>query len=274
VRDYLEVVGRAQPLTEPPLPFIAIPTTAGTGAEVTRNAVLLAEEERVKVSLRSPLMLPAVALVDPELTYSLPPDVTAWTGLDALTQCLEPYVTPNANPLTDGIAREGLTRAARSLRRAYSDGNDVAAREDMCVASLCGGLALANAKLGAVHGFAAPLGGRFLIPHGVACARLLAPVAEANVRALRARLPTSPALERYQEVARLLTARSEARAEEGAAWLQALVAELRVPSFGSYGVSGKDVGAVVAQATRASSMRGNPVVLTEEELAGALATAL
>ena len=274
VRDYLEVVGRAQPLTERPLPFIAIPTTAGTGAEVTRNAVLLAEDERVKVSLRSPLMLPAVALVDPELTYSLPPDVTAWTGLDALTQCLEPYVSSNANPLTDGIAREGLMRAARSLRRAYHDGNDVAAREDMCVASLCGGLALANAKLGAVHGFAAPLGGMFPVPHGVACARLLAPVAEANVRALRARLPTSPALARYEEAARLLTARSDARAEEGAAWLQALVAELRVPSLGSYGVRSEDVGAVVAQATRASSMRGNPVALTDEELARVLATAL
>ena len=165
-------------------------------------------------------------------------------------------------------------RAARSLRRAHYDGNDVAAREDMCVASLCGGLALANAKLGAVHGFAAPLGGMFPIPHGVACARLLASVAEANVRALRARLPTSPALERYEEAARLLTARSDARAEEGAAWLQALVAELRVPSLGSYGVRSEDVGAVVAQATRASSMRGNPVALTDEELARVLATAL
>jgi alcohol dehydrogenase class IV len=274
VRDYLEVVGRAQPLTERPLPFIAIPTTAGTGAEVTRNAVLLAEEERVKVSLRSPLMLPTVAIVDPELTYSVPPDVTAWTGLDALTQCLEPFVSPMANSLTDGIAREGLIRAARSLRRAYHDGNDVAAREDMCVASLCGGLALANAKLGAVHGFAAVLGGMFPIPHGVACARLLVPVAEANVRALRARLPVSPALERYEEVARLLTGRSDARPEEGATWLQMLMAELHVPSLGSYGVSSKDVGAVVAQAMRASSMRGNPVVLTDEELAGALATVL
>ena len=189
VRDYLEVVGRAQPLTERPVPFIAIPTTAGTGAEVTRNAVLMAKEERVKVSLRSPLMLPGVALIDPELTWSLPPDVTARTGLDALSQCLEPFVSPFGSPLTDAFAREGLRRASVALRRAFHDGADADARADMCVVSLCGGLSLANAKLGAVHGFAAPLGGMFPVPHGVACARLLAPVAEANVRALRARMP-------------------------------------------------------------------------------------
>jgi alcohol dehydrogenase class IV len=274
VRDYLEVVGRAQPLTETPLPFVAIPTTAGTGAEVTRNAVLLAEEERVKVSLRSPLMLPAVALVDPELTYSVPPDVTAWTGLDALTQCLEPFVSPKGNPLTDGIAREGLVRAARSLRRAFHDGSDVAAREDMCVASLCGGLALANAKLGAVHGFAAPLGGMFPILHGVACARLLAPVAEANVRALRSREAKSPALARYEEVARVLTGRGDASAEDGATWLRELVEALDVPRLGAYGLRAEGVADVVTQARRASSMQGNPVVLTESELAGTLRAAL
>ena len=275
VRDYLEVVGQAQPLSERPVPFIAIPTTAGTGAEVTRNAVMLAEEERVKVSLRSPLMLPAVALVDPELTYSVPPDITAWTGLDALTQCLEPFVSPFGNPLTDGIAREGLVRAARSLRRAVSDGRDVAAREDMAVASLCGGLALANAKLGAVHGFAAPLGGMFPIPHGVACARLLAPVAEANVRALgeRHRGRAATAL-RYEEVARALTNHANADAFEGVAALHQLVEDLKVPRLGDYGVREADVSSVVAQAQRASSMQGNPVVLTAEELGTVLRAAL
>ena len=270
VRDYLEVVGRAQPLAERPVPFIAIPTTAGTGAEVTRNAVMLAEEERVKVSLRSPLMLPSVALVDPELTYSVPPDITAWTGLDALTQCLEPFVSPLGNPLADGIAREGLVRAARSLRRAVLDGRDVTAREDMAVASLCGGLALANAKLGAVHGFAAPLGGMFPVPHGVACARLLAPVADANVRALRARDGAANALAKYDEVARLLTGRADARAEEGVVWLQRLVEDLGVLRLGAYGLGTSDVGRVVEQAKRASSMQGNPVVLTEEELSEVL----
>ena len=275
VRDYLEVVGQAQPLSERPVPFIAIPTTAGTGAEVTRNAVMLAEEERVKVSLRSPLMLPAVALVDPELTYSVPPDITAWTGLDALTQCLEPFVSPFGNPLTDGIAREGLVRAARSLRRAVSDGRDVAAREDMAVASLCGGLALANAKLGAVHGFAAPLGGMFPIPHGVACARLLAPVAEANVRALRERHRGRAATAlRYEEVARALTNHANADAFEGVAALHQLVEDLKVPRLGDYGVREADVSSVVAQAQRASSMQGNPVVLTAEELGAVLRAAL
>jgi alcohol dehydrogenase class IV len=273
VRDYLEVVGRAQPLTEQPLPFVAIPTTAGTGAEVTRNAVLLAEEERVKVSLRSPLMLPAVALVDPELTYSVPPDVTAWTGLDALTQCLEPFVSPKWNPLTDGIAREGLVRAARSLWRAGREGS-FAAREDMAVASLCGGLALANAKLGAVHGFAAPLGGMFPIPHGVACARLLAPVAEANVRALSERRGSGAAFLRYEEVARIITGQPHADVFEGVAALNDLVEELKVPRLGAYGVREADVPSIVAQAKRASSMQGNPVELTDEELVDALQAAL
>lgn len=269
-RDYLEVVGRGRPLTERAAPFIAIPTTAGTGAEVTRNAVLMVEEERVKVSLRSPLMLPAVALVDPLLTVSLPPAVTASTGLDALTQCLEPFVSPQANPLSDAVAREGMRRAATALARAYRDGADLAARRDMAVASLCGGLALANAKLGAVHGFAAPLGGMFPVPHGVACARLLAPVAAVNVRALRARQPESPALSRYDEAARILTGRADARAEQLVEWLRALTDELKVPPLADFGLRPSHVRDVAARARQASSMAGNPIVLTDDELAEAL----
>ena len=272
--DYLEVVGRGEPLAARAAPMVAVPTTAGTGAEVTRNAVLLVERARVKVSLRSALMLPAVALVDPELTYDLPPALTASTGLDALTQCLEPFVTPHAGPLTDAVAREGLRRAAGALERACASGSDVVARRDMAVASLCGGLALANAKLGAVHGFAAPLGGMFPVPHGVACARLLAPVAAANVRALRERAPASPALGRYAEAARLLTGRAGATAEDGAVWLAELVASLDVPRLAAYGVTAAEVPAVVEKARRASSMQGNPVVLTDAELAGALGAAL
>jgi alcohol dehydrogenase class IV len=274
LRDYLEVVGRGQPLTERAAPVIAIPTTAGTGAEVTRNAVLMVEEEGVKVSLRSPLMLPAVALIDPTLTYTLPPATTASTGLDALTQCIEPFVSPHASPLTDAVAREGMRRAAGALRRAVHDGADVDARRDMAIASLCGGLALANAKLGAVHGFAAPLGGMFPIPHGVACARLLAPVTEANVRALRARATGSPALARYDEVARILTSRADARAEDGAAWLRELGDELAVPPFSAYGMVDADIPVVAGKARQASSMQGNPVVLTDDELAGALRAGL
>jgi len=270
LREYLEVVGKGRPLTNHSAPFIAIPTTAGTGAEVTRNAVLMAEEERVKVSLRSALMLPAVALIDPVLTYSLPPAVTASTGLDALTQCIEPFVSPNANPLSDAVAREGIRRAAGALRRAYRDGADVDARRDMAVASLCGGLALANAKLGAVHGFASPLGGMFPIPHGVACARLLPAVAEINVRALRARTPSSPALERYDEVARVVTGKHTASAEEAARWLRDLVEDLGVPKLSAYGVRDEDVARVVAAARQASSMQGNPITLTDDELEEAL----
>jgi alcohol dehydrogenase class IV len=274
VRDYLEVVGNARPLTNRGAPFIAIPTTAGTGAEVTRNAVLMAEDERVKVSLRSPWMLPTVALVDPELTYSLPADVTASTGLDALTQCIEPFVSPNANPLSDGVAREGMRRAAGALRRAFHDGRDVDARRDMAVASLCGGLALANAKLGAVHGFAAPLGGMFPIPHGIACARLLPFVVGVNVRALRARAPSSRVLERYHEVARIVTGDDTARAEDAAAWLEALVEDLCVPSLSAFGARDEDVPRVVDAARQASSMKGNPIELTSGELEMVLRAAI
>ena len=274
VRDFLEVIGRARPLTNRAAPFIAIPTTAGTGAEVTRNAVLMAEEEQVKVSLRSPLMLPAVALIDPELTYSLPPSVTASTGLDALTQCIEPFVSPHANPLSDAVAREGIRRASTALRRAFHDGDDRDARRDMAVASLCGGLALANAKLGAVHGFASPLCGMFPVPHGVVCARLLPLVTEVNVRALRVRAPNALAVARYDDVARVVTGDAGARAEDAVAWLRDLVAELAVPGLASYGVRDADIPRVVAAARQASSMQGNPIVLTDAELHEALGAAI
>lgn len=272
--DYLEVIGRGQPLTQPAAPYIAIPTTAGTGAEVTRNAVLAAPDQRVKVSLRSPLMLPQVALIDPELTYSMPPAVTASTGLDALTQCMEPYVSTNANPLTDAVCREGMQRAARSLRRAFYDGNDITAREDMAIASLCGGLALANARLGAVHGFAGPLGGMFPAPHGVICARLLPFVMEMNVRALQERTPDSPILARYDEVARIITGDASARAADGVAWVQNLCAELAVPPLSQFGVTAADIPMIVPKAQRASSMHGNPIALNEAELTQILQQAL
>ncbi len=271
--DYLEVIGRGQPLKEPSAPYIAIPTTAGTGAEVTRNAVLASPEHQVKVSMRSPLMLPRVAVIDPVLTYSMPPTVTASTGLDALTQVMEPYVSIGANPLTDAVCREGLMRAARSLRRAYEE-NDPAAREDMALASLFGGLALANAKLGAVHGFAGPIGGMFPAPHGVICARLLPFVMEANVRALQSRAPDNPALARYDEIARLVTGDGLAQAADGVAWVQALCAALAVPRLSEFGVTAADFPTIVAKSQQASSMKGNPIVLSEEELTGILAQAV
>jgi alcohol dehydrogenase class IV len=264
--DYLEVVGRGKTLSQPSAPYLAIPTTAGTGAEVTRNAVLASPEHRVKASLRSPHLYPRLALVDPELTHSLPTELTASTGLDALTQLIEPFVSTAANPLTDAICREGMRLAARALRRACRNGRDAAAREDMALASLLGGLALANARLGVVHGFAAPLGGRYRAPHGAICARLLPPVMEGNVRALQMRAAGSPTLERYAEVGRILTGRAEASIADGVTWVRTLCADLEIPGLGSYGLTLGDLPALVAETQRASSTKGNPIALTTEEL--------
>ena len=266
LEDYLEVVGAGKPLTLNAAPHIAIPTTSGTGAEVTRNAVLSVPEHRVKVSMRSPFMLPRLAVVDPVLTHSMPPSVTASTGLDALTQLLEVYVSGQANPLTDGICREGLSRAGRSLRRAYEDGNDQDARQDMALASLFGGLGLANAKLGAVHGFAGPLGGMYSAPHGVICARLLPFVMETNVQALRQREANSPALAKYDEAARLLTGNSSTKAADAVTWVRKLCLALKVPSLARFGLQQQDFETIAAKAKKSSSMKGNPVELTYDEL--------
>jgi len=264
--EFLEVVGKGRVLVVPPLPFIAVPTTAGTGSEVTRNAVLGSTEHGVKASLRSPLMLPRVALVDPELTYGLPPAITATTGLDALTQLIEPYVSARANPLADALCIEGIRRVAGALRRAYRCGTDRDARRDMALASLLGGMALANAGLGVVHGFAAPLGGGWKAPHGSLCAALLPHGMTANVAALRARAPQHPALERYSAIARLLTGRHDATAEDGIHWVNALCNELNVPALRAWGVTEADLPGVVEKATGASSMKANPLPLTSEEL--------
>jgi alcohol dehydrogenase class IV len=272
--DYLEVIGRGRSLKQPGVPCLTIPTTAGTGSEVTRNAVLGAPEQRVKVSLRSPLMLPRLALVDPELTYSLPPAVTASTGLDALTQNLEPFVSNKANPLTDAVSREGLRRAARSLRRVYEQGNDLVAREDMALASLFGGLALANAKLGVVHGFAGVLGGMFPAPHGAVCARLLPPVMAVNVQALEERQPESEALRRYDEVAQILTGHPKAKAADGVAWIEALGHTLQIPGLADYGLSPVDFSLIIEKTAVASSTQGNPIKLTSAEFEEILKRAL
>ena len=266
VTDYLEVIGKGQPLVNASLPYIAIPTTAGTGAEVTRNAVLESTEQNVKVSLRSPWMLPRLALLDPELTYGLPPDITASSGLDALTQLIEPFVSVKANPLTDAICREGLRYAARSLRRAYENGSDKEAREGMSIASLFGGLALANAALGAAHGFAGPLGGMLHAPHGILCARFLPLVMEANIRAMELRQPHHPALERYTELARILTGEKDAIAHDGVKWTSDLVNELKIPRLSTYGMKPEDFAEAVQKTQKANSTKGNPIVLDEQEL--------
>ncbi len=264
--SYLEVIGEAKPLAIPSAPYVAVTTTAGTGSEVTRNAVLDSPQHRVKVSMRHPYMLPNVAVIDPELTHSMPPQLTASTGLDALTQVLEPYVSNKSNPLTDALCREGMQRAARSLQRVYENGTDAAAREDMSIVSLFGGLALANAKLGAVHGFAGPLGGMFHAPHGALCARLLPFVMEMNVRALHKRAPDSVYLKRYDEVAHLLTGDDRAMAEDGVQWVQILCHQLKIPPLSAYGMREEDFTAIIPKVKNASSTRGNPVELDEGEL--------
>jgi alcohol dehydrogenase class IV len=272
--DYLEVIGHGQPLHATPAPCIAIPTTAGTGAEVTRNSVLASPVHRVKVSLRSPLMLPRAAIVDPELTLDLPADLTASTGLDALTQLIEPFLSCRANPLVDALCREGITRVARSLGRACQHPADLAAREDMALASLFGGLALANAGLGAVHGFAGPIGGMFPAPHGAVCAALLPHVLEMNARALRERCPGSEALRRCDELAHLLTGRPQASAGDGVRWIGDLVRELHIPGLRAHGMVEADQHEVVEKARQASSMKANPLPLTEIELAEIFVRAL
>ena len=272
--DYLEIIGRGQTLKKWSAPFFAIPTTAGTGSEVTRNAVLASPEYKLKVSLRSRLMLAKMAIVDPELTYDLPPALTASTGLDALTQLIEPFVCSRANPMTDGLCVEGIRRAGRSLRVVFADGRNKPAREDMAVASLHGGLALANAGLGAVHGFAGPIGGSFPAPHGAICAALLPHVMAANLRALRQRAPDNPALRRYDEVARLLTGSAGATADDGVDWIGKLVADLQIPRLGKYGIHEEHVADLILKAANASSMKANSIVLTPEELAATLRLAL
>jgi alcohol dehydrogenase class IV len=274
ILDYLEVIGKGKQLSVPALPCIAIPTTAGTGAEVTRNSVLASPENRVKASLRSPFLLPRLAIVDPKLTCDLPSSLTASTGLDALTQVIEPYVSIRANPAADGFCLEGMRRVARSLRHAFEEGQDLNAREDMALASLFGGLSLANAGLGAVHGFAAPIGGMFNAPHGAVCAALLPHVMEANLRALRERLKESQSLRRYDTVAAILTGSEKATSLDGLRWIRDLCQALQIPGLGAYGVTESDVAELVEEAARASSMKANPILLTKKELTEILRAAL
>jgi alcohol dehydrogenase class IV len=274
ILDYLEVIGKGKQLSVPGLPCVAIPTTSGTGAEVTRNSVLASPEHKVKVSLRSPYLLPGLAIVDPKLTLDLPPSVTASTGLDALTQVIEPYVSVRANPVTDGFCIEGMRRVGRSLQRAFEQGQDLRAREDMALASLFGGLSLANAGLGAVHGFAAPIGGMFHAPHGAVCAALLTRVMEVNLRALRERLPDGEALRRYELVAAILTGTEKATAADGIHWISELCKALQIPGLRTYGISEVDIPELVEKAAKASSMKANPIVLTRDELTEALQAAL
>jgi alcohol dehydrogenase class IV len=273
LKDYLDVIGSGKSISQLPLAVIAIPTTSGTGAEVTRNAVLTSPEHRMKLSLRSPMMIPHLAVVDPELTYSLPPSVTASTGMDALAQLVEPYVSSRHNPLTDAICLEGIEKAARSLRKVYEN-PDAAAREDMSLASLLGGLALANAGLGAVHGFASPIGGMYTAPHGAVCARLLAPVMAVNYYAVTApeheqsdyRIQKDELLARYVTIARILTGTATATIRDAIDWIEQLCQALNISGLADYGIQVEDLPELVEKASMASSMKSNPIKLNALEL--------
>jgi alcohol dehydrogenase class IV len=263
--EHLEVIGAGRPIDRPGLPCVAVPTTAGTGSEVTRNSVL--SGGGVKASLRSPLLLPQVAVVDPDLLAGLPQPTIAASGMDALSQLIEPLLSVRANPFTDALARDGIRRSARSLRRAYQDGmEDAGVREDLALVSLFGGMCLANSGLGAVHGIAAAAGARLSAPHGAVCAAVLAAAMEVNLRALRNRAPDHPALRRMAEVATLVTSQSEATPEDAIAWLQELTAALSIPGLASYKLSEDKIPAVVTAAQKATSMRGNPIELSNAEV--------
>jgi alcohol dehydrogenase class IV len=280
VTDYMEVVGKGQKITKPAVPWMAVPCTAGTGAEVTRNAVIGYPEKHFKASLRSELLLASVALIDPELAVDVRPEVTARTGMDALCQCIEAYTSNGATAMTDPIALEGVGLAAGSLERAYLNGADLEARERMAMAALFSGMALTNAGLGAVHGFAAPLGAAFPVPHGTVCAALLAPVMEANVGALRAAGgPAATAgLARYASIGRKLVGRAETgdenAIEDGIGFVKALCGDLQIPQLRQFGIGPADVAGMVALAQKSSSMRFNPVLLPAETLHGILISAL
>jgi alcohol dehydrogenase class IV len=269
--DYLEDLpgGGGRPIRAPPLPLVAVPTTAGTGSEVTRNAVLRVPDAKVKRSMRDDRMLPCVAIVDPDLVATAPADVATAAALDALTHLIEAYVSLGAQPTTDLLAFEGARRAMAALR-GLADRRDTGTWDELSLASLWGGMALANAGLGAVHGLAAPLGGRCAIPHGAACAALLAPTIRVNVEALRARSRDAPALARYGALARALVGTDDPMhlAKE----LDALRRRLGAKPLSAFGAPSADGSAIVAE-SRGGSMKYNPVSLTDVELERILADA-
>lgn len=266
VMAYLEVIGGGKKIEKPAAPMIALPTTAGTGTEVTRNAVISSAEHHVKVSIRSPLMIPTVAIVDPELTVTMPPSVTASTGMDALTQVIEGYVSSKANPMTDALAKEGITRGSRSLLAAYQNGEALEARYDMSLTSLFGGLVLGNSGLGAVHGFAGPIGGMFNAPHGTICASLLPSVMKYNAIELSNLDGVRDIQSKYEDVAKWVTCDPHAGIEDGIQWIEQLARNLDIPGLRGIGIKKTDFSRIVEESTKASSMKKNPVKLSKKTL--------
>ncbi len=267
--DYLEGVGRGKVLPCPSLPYIAVPTTAGTGSEVTKNAVIGVPEASVKVSFRSAYLLPKIALVDPELTLESPSEVAVNCAFDALCHLLEAYLSLKATPMTDAVCREGLSRLGGGVLMAYwMKPEHLASRVQVSLASLLGGLALANGGLGAVHGFAGVLGGMIGAPHGAICAALLAPVLKMNYSVAREN-PSKESqrlLGRISEVSLMLSQNVEAKPEDGIEIIEKLAQAQNVAGLGKLGLKKEHFPTVVEKASKASSMKGNPFVLGAEKL--------
>ena len=262
--DHLEVVGRGLPLAAAPLPFVALPTTAGTGAEATRNAVIGLPEHRRKVSLRDDRMLARLAIVDPDLTDGCPWEVTLASGLDAVVQVIEPYVSLRATPYTDALTRPVLALGLDALQR-LQKGEDQSARDDLAFVSLCGGLALSNAGLGAVHGLAGPIGGTSPAPHGAVCGALIGPVLALN-RARAREGGNARASARLDEVCDLIAAALGGPAKAAPARVATWARAAGLPGLTALGLAASDHAGVARAALQASSMQGNPVPLAEADL--------
>lgn len=276
-RDYMEIIGKGKIIETPPLPIIAVPTTAGTGSEVTKNAVILAKKEQFKASIRSPLLIPKIVIIDSTLMVTVPSSVTASCGMDALTQLIEAYTSNKAQPMTDALAVLGIKKATKSLLSAYKDGQLLEAREDMALASLISGICLANAGLGAVHGFASPMGG-LNIPHGVICSTLLAPTIETNISKLKSKVKKEITLEKYTRLAEIISNKTFPNMELAhkalVDFLKTLTQELKIPKLSEFGVLESDIPMIVKKAKRASSMKYNPISLDDTALSNILKQAL
>ncbi|MBU0752595.1 MAG: iron-containing alcohol dehydrogenase [Gammaproteobacteria bacterium] len=277
VMDHLEGVGPELPYRGPATPFIAVPTTAGTGSEATRNAVLSVQgPDGFKKSFRDDALVAEWAVVDPDLLATCPPELIAADGMDAFTQLLESFVSTRANPVTDALARSGIMAVKDSLLALHRE-QSAAARERMAYASLMSGICLAQTGLGSVHGLAAPLGAFFPIPHGVVCGTLAATATAVNIAAMAAREPDNPALPKYAEIGRRFAMQKGLNGTEARDYLVATLQQwqdqLRLPRLSAYRVASADFSRIVAN-SRGSSMKTNPVVLTDAEIAGILAARL
>lgn len=275
--NYMEVVGEGRKISQRSLPWVAVPTTAGAGAEVTRNAVVSFPPRQFKASIRSDLMMAQTVIVDPQLSVSCSKNVTAASGMDALCQCIEAYTSNNANKLSDAAALTGLMNGSSMLQRCVDSPDDLEARSAMSLCALCSGLALTSAGLGAVHGFAAPMGANFPIPHGVVCAALLHGVMHANVIEA-GRLQNQPLLDRYAVIGRLLAndggLARDAAINAGIARAEELTRILGIPRLSEFGVGRDRLDEMITLASKSSSMKYNPVELDADMLKRVLVDAL